>query len=257
MSLLECARLARHFGGVKAVDGVDLSVEDGDFYGLIGPNGSGKTTLVDLVSRFQRADAGTVTFAGREVTRWPPHRLARHGVARTFQRVRLFRGLSVRENVLAGMQPRPGPGTIAGFLATPAARSERAARVAEAGELLARVGLPGAGDRTAGELAYGQQRRLELARALALHPRLLILDEPAAGMNHSEMADLGALFAELHAGGLTIVLVEHHLRLILDVCTKVAVLNYGRKIADGTPTEVLRDEAVAEAYLGPGGEGGG
>lgn len=251
MSLLVASGVVRHFGGVKAVDGVDLTVEEGDFYGLIGPNGSGKTTLVDLVSRFTRVDAGTISFAGEDITAWPAHRLARHGVARTFQRVRLFGGLSVMDNVLAGMQQRPGLGTLAGFLATPAARAARAERVDEARELLRRVGLPPtAADRTAGELAYGQQRRLELARALALRPRLLILDEPAAGMNEAEMADLGVLFAQLNAADLTVVLVEHHLRLILDVCTKVAVLNYGRKIADGTPTEVLRDEAVAEAYLG-------
>ena len=254
MSLLAVRGIAKRFGGVHAVDGVDLAVEEGDLYGLIGPNGSGKTTLVDLITGFQRPDAGSVSFDGADVTRRPPHRLAALGIARTFQRVRLFNGMTVLDNVLAGMHHRAG-GDLGRLLGLAGGRAARRNEAEEARDLLARVELAGVEERLASDLAYGQQRRLELARALALHPQLLVLDEPVAGMNPSEVHRLGAVFAGLREAGLTIVLVEHHIRLVSDVCTKVAVLNYGRKIAEGTPAAALADEAVAEAYLGLGGAG--
>ena len=250
--ILQVTGLTRHFGGVKAVDGVDLAVPEGEFYGLIGPNGSGKTTLIDVVSGFQRAGSGQVTFAGRTVTGWPPYRLAALGLARTFQRVRLFGGLSVLDNVLVGMHVR-SRGDLGRWLGLPAAVAASRRRAEEARDLLDRVGLSGLEDRAAGALAYGQQRRLEIARALALSPRLLLLDEPVAGMNPAEVAQLANLFAELHETGLTMILVEHHLRLVAEVCTRIAVLNYGRKIADGAPGLVLEEPAVAEAYLGRAG----
>lgn len=251
--ILQVTGLARHFGGVRAVDGVDLSVTEGDFYGLIGPNGSGKTTLVDLISGFQEPDAGRIELGQQVVTGLPPHRLAALGVARTFQRVRLFGGLSVADNVLVGMHTRSAGGGPGRLLGLPGARAAHRAQVDQATGLLGRVGLSGLEDRMAGTLAYGQQRRLEIARALASGPRLLLADEPVAGMNPSEIARLAELFTELNAEGLTIILVEHHLKLVVQVCNRLAVLDYGKLIADGPPAAVLEQPAVAEAYLGKAG----
>ncbi|HEY8756997.1 MAG TPA: ABC transporter ATP-binding protein [Candidatus Limnocylindria bacterium] len=231
--LLETSGLTKRFGGVVAVNAVDLSVAEGEVFGLIGPNGAGKTTLINVISGQFRADGGTVRFAGADVTRLRPDQLARRGIARTFQAIRLFKGLTVLENVRLG-----------GFV--------RGGSPVRARALLERMGLAARASALAGELAYGDQRRLEIARALAAEPRLLILDEPAAGMNPTESAALRVLLRSLGALGITVILIEHDVRLVMGACDRVAVLSFGRKIAQGTPAQVQGDPAVRDAYLGSG-----
>ena len=244
--LLECDGISKRFGGVHAVADVDLSIEPGQVFGLIGPNGAGKTTLVNLISGHLRVDSGAIRFAGSDVTRLAPHALTARGIARTFQGVRLFKGLTVLENVLVGRHARMHSDVVRRLW--PRGAPDRNDRE-KAGQLLERLGLsrPNA---PADGLAYGDQRRLEIARALASEPRLLILDEPAAGMNPAESARLRELMRALVAEGLTIVLIEHDVRLVMGTCDRVAVLNFGRKIAEGSPSQIQSSPVVREAYLG-------
>ena len=253
--LLRLVDVRRHFGGVHAVDDVSLEVEQGTIQGLIGPNGAGKTTLVNVITGYVRMQGGQAWLESDSLTGLSAHRVAGLGVARTFQNIRLFKDLTAVENVLIGMHTRRGDDTLAQVATLPVFRAAERRRVSEARELLEVVGLPASdAERHAATLPYGAQRRLEIARALALKPRLLILDEPAAGMNPSEKQGMRELIERLNADGLTILLIDHDMRLVMGVCKRVAVLNFGKKIADGTPEEVSTDATVIKAYLGTGGE---
>ena len=241
------------FGGVRALSGVSMHVADGTIHAVIGPNGAGKTTLFNAVTGVARLAAGTVHLAGRQIDGQPPHVVARQGIARTFQNVRLFGAVSVLDNVLVADEARPG--AVSGLLATlaclpSALGAERRAREA-AMRLLADVGLEAQAGRAARTLSYGDQRRLEIARALATRPKLLLLDEPAAGMNPQETAQLTEFIADLpRRFGVTILLIEHQMRLVMGISHHVTVLEYGRCIADGRPDAVRTHPEVLRAYLG-------
>jgi len=249
-TLLRLDGITCQFGGVRAVDEVSFDLEAGRVYGLIGPNGAGKTTLLNIISGLQPPTAGEVWLGGQRIDRWPAHRIAAAGVARTFQNIRLFPGMSVLGNVQVGQHLVNHTGLWQRLIWSPGGREEEARMRADAEALLVQTRLANLADRRADELAYGQQRRLEMARALASNPRLLLLDEPAAGMNHTEIGALAELIASLASGGRTVLLIEHNVALVMQVCDHIIVLDFGRKIAEGTPEAISCDPAVISAYLG-------
>ena len=251
MTVLAVEDLAIAFGGLAALSDVSLALDEGEIFGLIGPNGAGKTTVFNVLTGLYRPDRGRVTFAGADLTGLTPHRIARLGIARTFQNTEVFRALSALDNVLVGCHTSLRGGLLAAALRLGGVRREEAAARTVACSLLERVGLTDVAAVPAGDLPLGSQKRLELARALASTPRVLLLDEPAGGLNPTETATLMDLIRRLRAElRLTILLVEHDMDLVMGLCDRVAVLHYGRKIAEGTPREVASDAAVIEAYLG-------
>jgi ABC-type branched-subunit amino acid transport system ATPase component len=251
--LLEVRSLSKDFGGLHALQRIHLDVQAGEIVGIIGPNGSGKTTVFNVLSGIFPASSGSVRFAEHiDITRLPPHRVTRCGIARTFQNQRLFNQMTVLENVLAGMVPRTRAGLLSTMLALPGARAEKAAAEQRAMELLGLFGtrLVPRHDRRAFSLSYANRRRLEIARALATGPRLLLLDEPAAGMNPSETRELMGDIVRIRDLGLTIVLIEHDMRLVKGACSRVIAFDHGEKITEGSFDEVRNHPAVIEAYLG-------
>lgn len=250
--LLETQSISKHFGGLKAVNEVSMEVNQGEILGIIGPNGAGKTTFFNLITGTYRLTSGKILFNGEDVSGLSPEKMARLGMARTFQNIKLFKFLSVLENVKVGFHIQTATGVADSILHTRRYKEDEKLANEKGMEILRRVGLEEQAGMMAGNLPYGWQRRLEIARALAISPKILLLDEPAAGMNPSETTELMEFIRTLNKDGITIVVIEHDMKFMMNLCDRIVVINYGEKLAQGTPAEVTRNQQVIEAYLGAG-----
>ncbi|TDC46606.1 ABC transporter ATP-binding protein [Actinomadura sp. KC345] len=250
-ALLEVEDLTLSFAGVRALDGVSFTIDEGEFFAVIGPNGAGKSTLFNCVSGIYRPQAGSIRFDGREILGRAPHRIAQAGIARTFQNVDVFPAMTVQECLLLARHQHLRSGPVAGMVRWGRSAREERSALRKVTEVADRLGLGGLLQQTVGPLPHGVQKRVELARSLCMEPRLLLLDEPVAGMNHEETAEMAATLSEVNADlGITMLLVEHDMSVVMGISTRICVLDFGRRIALDAPANVVRDEAVIDAYLG-------